>query len=649
MDVGVDSFQPSNYSLEYPFFDSKISDEHIEILGRDDVIIKINSIINNRLNNDKYCPVIISTSRGMGRSFLLRKFGMQQIREDLKSPIIEDAIATGRILSFDFSKQPHAILNENDVYSFFPRLMVYFLCRIFGGTRVDGINFQKNLPFYKIEMTSDKLSSIEGQWLKFKRWLLKWQTSHDTDAMIDEYIRLTNIAFGTTHDAPPVFLLDGIHRLTSETNVQSSFKEDGTPQMHSPLSLLLTQLAGKFKPVCICSGPYSGNIESILEKSTISPQVLSLTPLVNDYCELWKQLTAYSNQNSPQYSDIKIDDEDLRDALVFASYQIPRLLCIAHSVWFDLRTKGIVSNREFYIQMFEQEAIQYYSEMVDILRDYSTEDIAHILLSCGVHWIVDDVNKNVPGTDIPWALLIRRSLIFPYLDGCYIFPFPLVWRVAESRNFPNKKEDIENKCAELVPNLNVKDLFTPYDELCSWENCRLGVGYETLFASSLAVKYYLRSISTGNSGYFSLSAIYDISRFDFPALNIMKKYEVNFSHGISLPAHEVYTNTVDLDLAVVHNRNTHNAHHDLILPARTSIGIVNIAVHAKVSFSDIGTIAKQFLVSPECLEQVQQLFLLYLGKIQREKTFDSVVCLDGRGCCNGLTLNSFILVKKKIL
>jgi hypothetical protein len=290
-------------------------------------------------------------------------------------------------------------------------------------------------------------------------------------------------------------------------------------------------------------------------------------------------------------------------------------------------------------------------KMVKILKEFTTEDIAHILLACGVHWIVDGESSNVPGTQVPWVTLIQKSLVFPYLDGCYIFPFSLVWRVATSPDTSNKKQDIENRCSELIPNLDVNDLYISYDILCSWDNYNLGVGYETLFASSLAVKYYLRSISTKkNNGYYSFPDIYDISRSELPAFNILNKYEVNFSHGISLPTLEVFTNVADLGFTVVHNRNIHNAHHDIILPARAraNLGIVYIAVQAKASFdlSDRTTITKQLLVSPTSLEQVQQLFWLYLGEKRREEMFDSIVFLDGSGCCNRLTLEFFILVKK---
>lgn len=148
--------------------------------------------------------------------------------------------------------------------------------------------------------------------------------------------------------------------------------------------------------------------------------------------------------------------------------------------------------------------------------------------------------------------------------------------------------------------------------------------------------------------YISFPAIYDISLSESPALNILNKYKVNFSRGISLPTREVFTNVADLGFAVVHNRNDHNAHHDIILPARTNLGIVNIAVQAKASFdlSERTTITKQLLVSPTSSEQVQQLFWLYLGQKRREEKFDSIVFLDGSGCCNGLALDFFILVKK---
>jgi hypothetical protein len=633
----VPSFQRLNYSLEFPFFEEEESDNHIDILGRDDVIKKINSIIYDRLDKDKYWPVIISSSRGTGKTFLLKKFGMQKIKDSLKTDIIGRAITSGRILSFDFAKNPNAIQNIDDIFNFFPRLMIFFLCRIFDGTQVDGINFQE-IRFFK------HVERFIGKQVKFNEWLVKWRLS-DGDNMMREYIRLTNLAFGIEDNTAPVFLLDEIQKLSVPTNIEASMLWDETYQMHSQLSLLLIQLAGRLKPVCICAGTDCGNIKRIAQQSPILPQVLSLTPLVNEYEEFWKQLTAYSNQRSSQYPEIQIDaDKDLIDALAFASYQIPRLLFVAHSVWFDIRKQGTTTNRECFIQAFDEEAVNYYAELPRIFKEFTTESIAHIILACGVRWIVYDEESNVPGTEIPWATLIHKSLIFPYFDRCYIFPFSLVWRVADTSH---EKEEVETRCAELVPNLNVNNLYISYDILWSWENYNLEVGYENLFASSLAVKYYLLSKRVKKDGYVIFPYIYDISRSDLPLLNIMSKYKVNLSHGISMLTRDVFTNVPDLEFAILLNRNIDNGHHDIILPARRQLENVNIAVQAKLSFdsSDRTTLNKQLLVSPTSLEQVQQLFRLYLP---REEMFDSIVFLDGRGCCNWLALDMVKKLRSKI-
>jgi len=360
MRVDMPPFEPSKYKLEYPFFVEDDSDKDIDLLGRDDVIQEINSIISDRAYRNKYFPIVISTSRGMGKTFLLKKFGRQEIKDHLKTDAIGKAISTGRILCFDFSSISNAISTEDDIYKFFPRLMVYFLCRIFDGTQVDGINFQKS-SFQKSSPHADRDPN-------FRKWLNN-VSSYDTEDMMREYIRLTNIAFGTTDDTPPVFLLDEIQKLCRATTVESSFENSSGPQMHTQLSLLLSQLVGNSRPVCICTGTNNGRIISITEKSTILPKVLSLSPLMKEYKEFWRQRTVYSNKLSPQYCPVEMDpDKDLIDALVYASYQIPRLLYIAHCVWFDLRRKGITSNRDYFIQAFDKIAVDYYREMGQIDR-----------------------------------------------------------------------------------------------------------------------------------------------------------------------------------------------------------------------------------------------------------------------------------------
>lgn len=103
----------------------------------------------------------------------------------------------------------------------------------------------------------------------------------------------------------------------------------------------------------------------------------------------------------------------------------------------------------------------------------------------------------------------------------------------------------------------------------------------------------------------------------------------------------------ELSLAVIHNRNSHNAHHDIILPAIKNDKSMNIAVSCKASFnlSNEKTLESQLKTDDE---SVGLLVCLYLGNHQREAQYQNVVFLNGSGCCNGLMLNMFVLTRRLI-
>jgi hypothetical protein len=144
----------------------------------------------------------------MGKAFLLKKFGLQKVPEHLKCPEVQDAGRCGRILFIDFSRDDNSILSDNDVFTFFQRLILFYLCRLFDGSNVDGIKFEKR-SMYQISDLWRRNVTLNGD----TTWLDKWFSkcySLLLDEMIDEYVRLTNIAFGVDCDFPPVFLLDEI-------------------------------------------------------------------------------------------------------------------------------------------------------------------------------------------------------------------------------------------------------------------------------------------------------------------------------------------------------------------------------------------------------------------------------------------------------
>lgn len=75
----------------------------------------------------------------------MEAIGMQLVKPQLKNQLIMDALAYGRALSFDFAcaAAGTAIRTQEEIRTFFTRLMIYFLCRMFDGTQVKGIHFKE--------------------------------------------------------------------------------------------------------------------------------------------------------------------------------------------------------------------------------------------------------------------------------------------------------------------------------------------------------------------------------------------------------------------------------------------------------------------------------------------------------------------------
>ncbi|KAJ2988764.1 hypothetical protein HDV02_005417 [Globomyces sp. JEL0801] len=607
---------------------------------------------------DKYQPIICSTSRGMGKTVFMEAVGMQLVKNNLKNQRIVDALAYGRIISFDFASAAAetAIPSQSEIRTFFPRLMVYFLCRMFDGTEVDGIHFE--------ETEFNNVKSFSGRQDKFNSWkeaCLKL----GADRMMDEYIRLTNLAFKVNCSSPPVFLLDEIQGLLKPTTIQSMFDNDQVVN-HSFLSLLLTQLAGIHKPVCICTGTNSGNIINITERSKIIPRFISLSSLhkEDDYKAFWDQRTKYMNYSLNQKAELTDNDEEMLNSLVYASFQIPRLLLLAHSAWFHHKTTYL-TDQMAPLQAFENDAIHYYSEMSKFLfnSQFVNNDIPHILMCCGVHWKVRDINSCVPGTNILWAHLISMSVVFPYLDNVYIIPFSLMWRAKtpttrQCFDYRNTRTGIVDTCKALIPDFDITNLFVSYDQVRQLNLYNLGMCYESLFASSLAVKYYLRKLERQtNEQLLPLLELYNVADEDASTIEALADIWVDFSFGVILPKQECFVDSINMPNAIIHNLKTHTAHHDIILPAKRNSKVVkalvsvNIAVSCKASFdlSSDRTIQRQLKVSKKNDAPVGLLIFLYLGNNRREVQYKgNVVFMNGNGCCNGLALDMFIMTKRLI-
>lgn len=637
------AFQLSNYKIDFPFF-APNGEEYLEVVARDDVLKEINRCVRDRITFQKYRPIVISTSRGMGKTFLLKIFGMQKVPEHLACAEVQKAGLCGRILSFDFSRDDNTIQSDDDVYTFFQRLMVFYLCRLFDGSNVDGINFARKDMLEISDLWRSKTTRSGGK-TTLDRWFQKCYVFR-VDEIIDEYIRLTNIAFDVNYDFPPVFLLDEVGMLAAaKTNRISKF--DGS--RHTWLSLLLTQLEGKRRPLSISTGTNNGRILDITEMSAMIPLVLSLSPFTReeDYWNYWDQMTAYKNR-SRESNPVNISHDNLSLSLIYSSYQIPRLLYTAHGTLFERLSEG-VRNRNFILQDFESRAKTYYSEMFGLLENnnFSDSDIAHIVLACGVYWFVRNTSDCVPGTQIPYDILIRRSIIFPYGNGSYVFPFKLIWNAVGliEGGVPDKRNEIQKLCGGLVPNLDIHDLHVEFDQMFSYDLYNLGLSFERMFVSALATKYYLFGLSNSRAdGYVKFSRLYNVEISDKKTIEALQEYSLNLSDGIVLDTKERFVNEGNLPKCIIHNRNVHNAHHDIILHSNHG----GIPVSSKYSSTlDGKDIEKQKMVRRGSNEKAKLLIWLYLGNDNRENLYDDlVVFLNGSGCCSSMSLDICVLVKK---
>ena len=78
-------------------------------------------------------------------------------------------------------------------------------------------------------------------------------------------------------------------------------------------------------------------------------------------------------------------------------FEIPRLLAIAHKIWFETSYKPQVL---FSLGRFEEEAAIYYVEMHSIWEEFEPQQMAHIIFATGCKWIVFDTDGVIPGAAI---------------------------------------------------------------------------------------------------------------------------------------------------------------------------------------------------------------------------------------------------------
>ena len=158
--------------------------------GREDAIQRVHKVFEELPTADKYLPVVLATSRGMGKTFFLKKIA----RSDLE--IAQGARLVGRVLTMECDSAMQAFrereMNPGDY--FWSALVAHHLLELFHGCRVGKLNFQSKPLLAILEIAKEKT-----------------QVTNSLDAWIYETVRLS-----------PAYAFQRLYDLTTRPSVSKT-------------------------------------------------------------------------------------------------------------------------------------------------------------------------------------------------------------------------------------------------------------------------------------------------------------------------------------------------------------------------------------------------------------------------------------------
>jgi len=641
-------FSPAKYSFVFPTFEP--NDDELPLLDRDDQIKVVANTIQGLGHAPKYEPIVICTSRSMGKTFFMKKLvkpakGYSPVKQ------IKDAYEVGHIVTMNTTEIYHVLANDQDNYSRFWQLAIaYNIVHLFAGYQVARINFH-----------ICNLADIIGCWKKLERRdnaLLKYLSGKLIGTSVrgacQEMVRLTNIAFASNSDVKPVFLLDNVHTLARLPTTLLSTKNKN----QTILSMVLNQLA-EYRPPCIVAGTTDGFLNLVVEYSNLCPVYVNLKPLtVLAANEMANNIISLQNRKNHTSIACLREEDHLFIAMTYEACQIPRLLKIGYQTWY--KEKCCNYTDAHILESFYSSCQRYYSDAISFITEFKVREAAILILCCSVNF---KLAEFLPSTRVPIKDLIDRSIIFPYLDDSYVIP-AFFWlglnetsvkmlNVANSAVVLSQWAEVQKEMQSIIPGFNLEDLYIYSKRWLTnaFSISHLGTLWEKLVSTSLATKYVLHSLETTNKT-LPLCEFYYLSK-SAQAYPILEKFSASLSNGIITPSDEVTVNDT-LNNAVYHNLNVQNAHHDIILCASPH----NIAIQCKNSLADPkgDTVKKQ-------LTNCTHLLWFYPGFDEEDTTGpkdyrtrivkDAIEekklgFLNGAGCVSLLTID-MVLVLKRIL
>ena len=509
-------FRPSLYQFKLYGLDGN-GDPYLPLISRETEAEQVHHLINRA--QQKLSPTIISTSRGMGKTFFLKKIGLNQLAPSYESiPEIGKAQRCGRIVSFTANIETCQQYGM-DHNMWIKDVLVSHLTQIFVGTRFRNVAFQQA---YKSVFNAD----LTQEDVSFKKYIARLRTL-TPEQLFEEVMDATLKAFDIKEDVPLFILCDEIQYLMQEVEILSA--ESMTK--HTFFSRALNSIKEK-RPRIIATGTNSGNLPIMHRYTDISPSFVGLTPFDLKNARLFME-KLFEHQSI----DVNWSQSNLRlfNAIFILTAGIPRMIRFASVVWSrntKLPFSAVLSRIFTDIQDYYRDAVNTFLER----STFSMRDLAIVMLCCHSYYPIPNLLADVPATNLVWQDLIDASLIFPCGFNCYCVP-AVFWLNLEDNSRINA---LENEISSLAHGVDLRIMNL---NILKWydveKNHLISIGhyFEKLFGMSLVIRYTLATLGSEHS-VVKFSDIYHAQ----PRTSLyeaLKAIEINLKDGFIMAPIEV--------------------------------------------------------------------------------------------------------------
>jgi hypothetical protein len=531
-------------------------ENYLALLDRGSVLTKIREDYLKYFQSGsglKYPASVIACASGMGKTFLLKKFALQDFPKEYRWDFVATARRYNRIIYFEMKT---GLVGNGSITArnFLTKLLIFYLSNIFDGYNLNGINFAKLESIDSVDALPVNVNPDLRRWVETRR-------AYREADMIKEFLDLTFKAYREADsDVDPkctVLLLDEIQL----------FSDNFLPD----ILCLMDQLRA-VGIVVVTAGTDDRNITSITPSSRISPEIQVLRPFTHaDSLIYWEASLKHAMKSTTSEIEKKFETNPEINFIITSTYSIPRLLAVAFGIWFEYQSQRKYNNLQSFTVKLVEAIAGYLSSFTSRLMEYGVVGVFNIILATTVRW--DVIESVVPGTDVKWNDLKIRSLVFPGDDASFIIPLDLVF-MKFSEEF---RIGLYSHAQSVMKGFNLDSFILNSTQFLSCDVSLNGFWFEIFIAHTLAARWCLYRWRTGEP-LVPLDRILGIrdSRVD--------SMFVDLSGGVERLAYRANVKSRGLKRSVIYV-NGHGSHHDLLLPILTQKGELQFYLAFQSKFS----------------------------------------------------------------